>query len=121
MAAQTAPAPSPAQVAGPRLSRRRSRPPWIATATRSRPPRMILAAPTETGVASAGAKVRAVPVVPHRDAASRMYAPPPAPRAGSAPPSGAEPADDGEDGEDDEEDEEDEEDEDDGKDTRQRS
>ncbi|HEX6468062.1 MAG TPA: hypothetical protein VF069_03130 [Streptosporangiaceae bacterium] len=41
----------------------------------------ILAAPTDTGLAPAGAKVRAVPVVPHREAASRMYAPPPGRRA----------------------------------------
>src|SRR5262245_59837794 len=52
---------------------RRSAPPRTARASSSSPPRTILAAPTETGLAPAGAKVRAVPVVPHSAAARRTY------------------------------------------------
>ena len=61
----------------PLAARRRSAPPRSATRRRSRPPPMTRAAPTATGLAPAGAKVRAVAVVPHREAASRMQEAPP--------------------------------------------
>ena len=61
----------------PRAIRPRSAPPRSDSRRSSRPPPMTRAAPTATGPALAGAKVRAVAVVPHREAASRMEEAPP--------------------------------------------
>src|SRR5512139_381420 len=66
------------------MTRRRSpapRPAQVAITTRSRPPRMIRAAPIETAPAGSGANVRTVPVVPHNAAASSTSAAPAAPAA----------------------------------------
>ena len=71
-AAAAAPMASRHRVRVPRVTRPRSAPPRSATTRSKRPPPMTRAAPTATGLAAAGAKVRAVAVVPHREAASRM-------------------------------------------------
>src|SRR5215471_15690581 len=76
-AAAAAPAASRHRVRVPRVTRARSAPPRRATRRSSRPPPTMRAAPTATGPAPAGANVRAVAVVPHRQAASRMLGVPP--------------------------------------------
>src|SRR5260370_17809489 len=79
-AAAAAPAASSQRVRVPRAASSASAPPRSAKRNSSRPPPMMRAAPTAAGPAPAGAKVRAVAVVPHRVAANRMQEVPPGPR-----------------------------------------
>src|SRR5260221_1510474 len=76
-ATAAAPIASRKRVRVPRRASSRSAPPRSAITNSSRPPPTTRAAPTATGPAPAGAKVRAVAVVPHRGGASRVQEAPP--------------------------------------------